>query len=171
MDHLRLLLYSQKILTLFLFRVNCQSTVKTQISSYGVEDFRVNQTYDFVYREGYDFAQVSKVFVAKASKHGWRRDKTNPSLLIDLGVEAAKAENLLGGFSHKLKVRITDKNRTVYYGEVSIENREEIDIDSIPFLVTSFWSNYPSRVFKLEKKVRKAEAETLENQLGVYYNN
>lgn len=164
---------STKILTLFLFLLfwNCQSTVKTQISSYGVEDFRVNQTYDFVYREGYDFAPVSKVFEAKAGKHGWRRDKVNPSLLIDLGVETAKAESFLGGFSHKLKVRITDKNQTVYYGEVALENRQEIYIDSIPFLVTSFWANYPSRVFKLEKKVRKAEAESLENQLSVYYNN
>ncbi|MCW7503872.1 hypothetical protein [Leptospira paudalimensis] len=164
---------SQKILTLFLFLLflNCQTTVKTEISSYGVEDFRVNQTYDFVYREGYDFAPLSKVFEAKAQKYGWTRVKTNPSLLIDLGLETAKAESLLGGYCHKLNVGITDKNQTVYFGEVFLEKRQEIFIDSIPFLVTSFSKNYPSMVFKLEKKVRKSEAETLENQLGVYYNN
>ncbi|TGM95023.1 hypothetical protein EHR02_00020 [Leptospira levettii] len=158
------------LITLTLF-INCQSTVKTEISSYGLEEIRVNQTYDFVYREGYDFAPLTKVFEAKASKHGWRRTKENPSVLIDLGLETSKGEALLGGFNHKLKVKITEKNQTVYYGEVALENRQEIFIDSIPFLVTSFWSNYPSRVFKLEKKVRKSEAESLENQLGLYYNN
>lgn len=151
--------------------INCQTTVKTEISSYGIEDYKLNQTYDFVYREGYDFAPLTKVFEAKANRHGWRRLRENPSVLIDLGLETSKGESLIGGFNHKLKVRITDKNQTVYYGEVALENRQEIYIDSIPFLVTSFWSNYPSRVFKLEKKVRKAEAETLEYQLGVYYNN
>lgn len=163
----------KKLLTLITLTllINCQSMVKTEISSYGIEDFRINQTYDFVYREGYDFAPLTKVFEAKAGKHGWRRSKENPSVLIDLGLETSKGESLIGGFNHKLKVRITDKNQTVYYGEVALENRQEIYIDSIPFLVTSFWSNYPSRVFKLEKKVRKAEAETLEYQLGVYYNN
>ncbi|PJZ98848.1 hypothetical protein CH369_17950 [Leptospira levettii] len=163
----------KKLLTLitFTFLFNCQTMVKTEISSYGIEDFRINQTYDFVYREGYDFAPLTKVFEAKASRHGWRRVRDNPSVLIDLGLETSKGENLLGGFNHKLKVRISDKNQTVYYGEVALENRQEIYIDSIPFLVTSFWSNYPSRVFKLEKKVRKAEAESLENQLSVYYNN
>ncbi|MCW7494796.1 hypothetical protein ND861_07025 [Leptospira sp. 2 VSF19] len=95
----------------------------------------------------------------------------NPSVLIDLGLKTSKGESLLGGFNHKLKVRITDKSQTVYYDEVAIENRQEIYIDSIPFLVTSFWSNYPSRILKLEKKVRRAEAESLDIQLGLDYNN
>lgn len=163
----------KKLLTLITLTLlfNCQTMIKTEISSYGIEDYKLNQTYDFVYREGYDFAPLTKVFEAKAGKHGWRRSKENPSVLIDLGLETSKGESLIGGFNHKLKVRITDKNQTVYYGEVALENRQEIYIDSIPFLVTSFWSNYPSRVFKLEKRVRKAEAESLENQLSVYYNN
>ncbi|TGN09420.1 hypothetical protein [Leptospira bandrabouensis] len=159
------------LITFLLLTFNCQSTVKTEISSYGLEEIRVNQTYDFVYREGYDFAPLTRVFEAKAGKHGWKRNRENPSVLIDLGLETSKGESLLGGYNHKLKVKILDKNQTVYYGEVALENKQEIYIDSIPFLVTSFWSNYPSRVFKLEKKVRKSEAETLEIQLGVYYNN
>ncbi|TGN03623.1 hypothetical protein [Leptospira bandrabouensis] len=163
----------KKLLTLItiLFILNCQSTVKTEISSYGVESIRVNETYDFVYREGYDYAPLTKVFEAKASRHGWKRNRDNPSLLIELGLETSKGENLLGGYNHRLKVKITDKNQTVYYGEVALENRQSVYIDSIPFLVTSFWNNYPSRVFKLEKMVRKSEAETLEPQLSVYYNN
>ncbi|PJZ89079.1 hypothetical protein [Leptospira levettii] len=73
------------LITLTLF-INCQSTVKTEISSYGLEEIRVNQTYDFVYREGYDYAPLPMGFEAKASKHGWRRVKVNPSVLIDLGL-------------------------------------------------------------------------------------
>ncbi|TDY71315.1 hypothetical protein CLV96_0277 [Leptospira meyeri] len=130
----------------------------------------MNQTYDFVYREGYDFAHLTKVFEVKATRLWWKRNRENPSVLIDLGLETARGDSLLGGYKHRLIVRIFDKNQTVYYGEVALENKQDIYIDSIPFLVTSFWSNSPSRIFKLEKRVRKTEAETLENQLGVYHN-
>ncbi|WP_157356616.1 hypothetical protein [Leptospira vanthielii] len=63
------------ILTLItLLLLNCQSTVKTENSSYGLEEIRVNQTYYFVYREGYDFAPLTKVFEVKATRLGWKRN-------------------------------------------------------------------------------------------------
>ncbi|MCG6140637.1 hypothetical protein [Leptospira mtsangambouensis] len=136
-----------------------------------MEDYRVNQTYDFIHRESYDYASLIHVFEERARKAGWKRVKENPAVMIDLGLESSLGEYLLEPFRHTLKVRITDKNQTIYYGEVFTENFDRYYIDSIPYLVTAFLKNYPSRAFKLEKRLKSREVEYLTNYLSLYYNN
>lgn len=157
------------IITFFLVLMNCQTIHRTEISSYGIEESKHNQTYDFVYREDFDYSPLIKVFEERALKKGWNRVKSNPSVTIDLGVSTQVIDSI--SRLHILKVRIKEKNDLVYYGEVTLQNSDNSYIESIPVLVSSFWSNYPSKVFRLEKKVKQTEIENLYNLLSVYHNN